>query len=138
MKGQNDNAATALPPRVAIRRQHEILDFRLESFSLKVHAGTDHESIVDAMRDLLMDMSMHFGYEESLMEVGGYVDFDYHRRQHLAMMTELGLLLDRLEEAQEIGIALLRDVDFLHTLYRLHGESSDSKLEEWLAVSFSV
>jgi hemerythrin len=72
------------------------------------------------------------------MEVGDYADFDHHRRQHLAMMTELGLLLDRLEEAQEIGIALLRDVDFLHTLYRRHGESSDSKLEEWLAASFAV
>lgn len=138
MNSPNDNVATALPPRVGIQKQHELIDFRLESFSRKVHAGTDHDGIVDAMRDLLMDMSMHFGYEESLMTVGGYAEFDHHRRQHLAMMTELGLLLDRLEEAPEIGTALLRDVDFLHTLYRTHVESSDSKLDAWLATSFAV
>lgn len=138
MNSPNDNVATALPPRVGIQKQHEIIDFRLENFARKVHAGTDHDGIVDAMRDLLMDMSMHFGYEESLMTVGGYAEFDHHRRQHLAMMTELGLLLDRLEEAQEIGTALLRDVDFLHTLYRTHAESSDRKLDQWLAASFAV
>jgi hemerythrin-like metal-binding protein len=134
----NANATTALPPRAVISRQHESIDARLESFALKVHAGTDRAGIADAMRDLLVDMSMHFGYEESLMDLGDYAEFDHHRRQHLAMMTELGLLLDRIDEASETGAALLRDVDFLRLWYQRHVASSDSKLDDWLAASFAV
>ncbi len=138
MTGAKDNAVTALPPRLSIQKQHESIDARLEGFTLKVHSGASLADIVDAMRDLLVDMSMHFGYEESLMEVGRHGEFDHHRSQHLAMMTELGLLLDRLEAADEIGSALLRDIDFLYMLYQRHVEFSDSKLDAWLAANFAV
>lgn len=119
-------------PREALDRQHGIIEFRLEGFALKVHSGADQAAILDAMRDMLVDMSMHFGYEESLMDVGGYPDIDHHRRQHLAMMTELGLLLDRIENTAKLDNSLMRSVDFLAKMYLRHVAVGDQTLYAWL------
>jgi hemerythrin-like metal-binding protein len=134
----SERLATVQPPREVIEMQHEIILARLDEFSHKVHARAPRTELAESMLDLLSDLSMHFGYEESLMEVSDYPDFDHHRRQHIALVTELGLLLDRINTANDIQRELLRDLDFLGLWYRRHLDASDSGLDVWLAENFAV
>ena len=48
------------------------------------------------------------------------------------MMTELGLLLDRIENAVKFDNGLMRSTDFLAQLYLQHVAVSDSVLDAWL------
>jgi hemerythrin-like metal-binding protein len=125
-------AAEGQAPRTILALQSAAIDDRLAGFASRAHDGADLDSLHDAMLDLLMDMGSHFGFEESLMDGGGYPDLDHHRRQHLAMMTELGLLLDRLGNAARIDNELLRAIDFLAVWYGRHAASSDRTLDDWL------
>lgn len=132
MNDTHMNAAEGQAPCAILALQSAAIDARLAGFASLAHDGADLDSLHDAMLDLLMDMSSHFGYEESLMVGGGSPDLDHHRRQHLAMMTELGLLLDRLGNAARIDNELLRAIDFLAVWYGRHLASSDRALADWL------
>lgn len=66
------------------------------------------------------------------MEDGGYALFDHHRRQHLGIMTELGLLLDRIESGEDL-VGAARNADLLARWYREHMALSDRPLLDWLA-----
>lgn len=120
---------------VNMARQHEIIVSDLEEFTAKVYASADKQILIDLMHDLLADISMHFGYEESLMESGAYPGFDHHRRQHLGMITEIGLVLDRLANLQRADHDLLRRLDFLTEWFRRHTETNDAELIAWLGAA---
>lgn len=126
------NADKPVPFRENLDREHELIDVRLEGLLLKIHSGAERQALCDAVRDLINDISMHFGYEESLMATSIYPGFDHHRRQHVALMTELGLLLDRFEDATRFDNKLLRSADFLTEWYRRHEVASDRPLLAWL------
>lgn len=115
--------------------QHAALAANLDSFAAQIFDYGHREAVAEMLRGLLVDVGMHFGYEEALMIEGGYPEFAHHRRQHVALMTELGQLLDRVEEmADPTGVA--RSVDFLAHWYRQHLAHSDAALEAWLAERF--
>ena len=122
----------AQKPRALLAQQREAIEARLASFTAQAHANTDPLALHDGVLELLMDMSAHFGFEESLMEAGGFASVEHHRLQHLAMMIELGLLLDRLDGAARLDHNLMRAIDFFGAWYRRHVASSDRVLNDWL------
>lgn len=113
-------------------REHAALVVQLDRFAHLLFDPAGRVQVEDSLRELLIDIGMHFGFEESLMEDGGYADFEHHRRQHLGIMTELGLLLDRVEAAVDAG-EVARGADFLAQWYREHVAHSDRALLAWLA-----
>lgn len=124
--------AAAQPPRAVLADQRAAIESRLAGFTTLAHDSSDPRELHDAMLDLVMELSAHFGYEESLMEAGGFASLEHHRLQHLAMMIELGLLLDRLDNASRLDHVLLRAIDFFAAWYRRHVVSSDRVLNDWL------
>ena len=54
------------------------------------------------------------------MAASDFPEFDHHMRQQLGMMTELGMLLDSLENDAKANT--LRHVDFLTHWYRRHAD----------------
>lgn len=115
-----------------LEREQAAIEEEIERFALQAVQLGASEALAESLRSLIVDISMHFGFEESLMSEGGYAGFESHHRQHLAMMIELGLLLDRVEEAQA-GTQLARSVDFIGQWYREHIAQSDRALFGWLA-----
>lgn len=114
-----------------ILAQHAALTEELERFAGLSFDFAHREAAAASLRQLLMDVGMHFGYEEALMAEGDYPEFAHHRRQHVAIMTEFGQLLDRIEEmADPRGVA--RGADFLGQWYHQHVAHSDATLESWL------
>lgn len=120
---------------VELNRQHELLKEGFRRFVDAVRgAARDSAQRDDAcgiLRELLVEVGAHFGFEESLMAKSGYPEFDHHLRQHLSMMTELGLLLDRLAEGADPGV--LRQIDFVNDWHQRHVDLSDRKFFAWLA-----
>lgn len=115
-----------------INDQHAGLAAGLDAFAVQLLDHAHREAVAESLRELLVEIGMHFGYEESLMVEHDYPDFQHHRRQHIAIMTELGQLLDRVAEmADPKDVA--RNVDFLSHWYRQHMDHSDRALETWLA-----
>ena len=110
--------------------QHEQLGEKLLRFTDLTVSHASRIEAIDLLRELIMDTGLHFGYEESLMKESDYPDFDHHFRQHAGMMTELGLLLERLHDSA--GSQTVRHAVFLHDWYRRHFDISDRKLVEWL------
>ncbi len=100
-------------------------------FSRLLYTTDQRAATAESLMSVITEVSMHFGFEESLMEAGAYVEFDHHRRQHLGIMTELGLMIDRLESGMGLS-ELARGVDFLLHWYEQHIASSDCALEAWL------
>lgn len=115
----------------ALQHQHQQVALRLGEFSHLLHSKEQRAAIVESLMGVIDEISMHFGYEESLMESGDYEDFEHHRRQHMGIMTELGLMVDRLES--NLGLLeLVRGADFLLHWYQQHIAGSDAVLEAWL------
>lgn len=117
---------------VELQGQHTRIDALLAELLGQVFDVGHREQAAESLRVLIVEMSMHFGYEESLMEAGGYPEGDHHRRQHIALVTELGLLLDRVEEMGDVG-EVVRGVDFLTHWVEQHIAHSDGLLIDWLA-----
>ncbi|MCX8087014.1 MAG: hemerythrin family protein [Rhodocyclaceae bacterium] len=115
-----------------LEREHAAIAAAIERFALQAVQLGAGEELAESLRSLIVEISMHFGFEESLMGEGGYAGFEPHHRQHLAMMIELGLMLDRVEETQA-GTQLARNVDFIGQWHREHIEQADRALFEWLA-----
>ncbi|MDP1525212.1 MAG: hemerythrin domain-containing protein [Rhodocyclaceae bacterium] len=115
----------------ALQYQHQQVMLRFDEFSRLLYAADQRAATQESLVSLIVEIGMHFGFEESLMEAGDYAEFDHHRRQHLGIMTELGLMVDRLESG--LGLSeLARGVDFLRHWYEQHMDSSDCALEAWL------
>jgi hemerythrin-like metal-binding protein len=112
--------------------EHAALFVQLESFAQQLFDPAQRVQAGDSLRELLIGIGMHFGFEESLMDEGGYAEFEHHRRQHLGIMTELGLLLDRVETTDDPAGAA-RSADLLAQWYREHVAHSDRALLDWLA-----
>jgi hemerythrin-like metal-binding protein len=114
-----------------LERQHAQVERCLDAFiDTLVHAGQGARS-EDALRELIAELSMHFGYEEGVMDGLGFAEFEHHRRQHMGILIELGLLLDRIE-ASDPAAELLRSADFLDHWYRQHIAYSDRVFVGWL------
>lgn len=123
-----------MQPRDALaelEHQHADLAGRLEAFSSRCFDPVARLDASEEVREILIEIGMHFGFEESLMDEGGFAGFDHHRRQHMGIMIELGQLLDRLTEKVESG-ELVRSVDFLAEWYKQHVLHSDTVLRAWL------
>ncbi len=119
---------------VELEHQHADLAGRLEAFSTQLLDPVASLDAGEEAREILVAIGMHFGFEESLMDEGGFAGFDHHRRQHMGIMIELGQLLDRLAEKVETG-DLVRSVDFLAQWYRQHVLHSDTALQAWLTAA---
>lgn len=119
-------------PLKEIGRQHDELAVELGRFSCLLFDYEHREGVAEALRQLLMDIGLHFGYEESLMDEGAYPDFEHHRRQHVALMIELGQLLDRAETMNDPK-DVVRRVELIADWYQQHVAHSDVLLEDWLA-----
>ena len=92
-----------------------------------------HRDVVaEEVRALMLEVSMHFGFEELVMQEQGYAEFEQHRRQHVGLMTELAQLLDKVEDMVDSSKAA-RGIDFITHWYRQHLAHSDAALEAWLA-----
>lgn len=117
-----------------IDTQHQEISTQLELFAGQIFDSAHREDAVDSLRSLLLDIGTHFGFEEATMIEKGYPDLDHHRRQHLSLMTELGLLLDRVEDLPDVH-ALARGADFLTHWYHQHVAHSDRLLNDWLLAS---
>jgi hemerythrin-like metal-binding protein len=117
-----------------IEDQHQALNRQFERlialWADPVHAGRIRELFCD----LLVEVGMHFGFEEEAMVTVHYPAFDHHRRQHLAVMTEMGLLLDRIETMRDAR-SLLRGVEFLYRWFGQHVAESDVQFETWSAAA---
>ena len=111
-------------------QQHELLRKSFERFVDMALDAKQRDGAVASLRELLVQVGLHFGFEESLMTKSGYPEFDHHLRQHLSMMTELGLLLDRLEDSTDQGV--VRQIDFVVDWYQRHVDFSDRKFAIWL------
>jgi hemerythrin len=116
---------------VELEHQHADLAGRLEAFSARLLDPAVRSEVHEELREILIAVGMHFGFEESLMEEGKFAGFDHHRRQHMGIMIELGQLLDRLSEKAETG-DLVRGADFLAQWYKQHVLHSDTALQAWL------
>lgn len=115
----------------ALHGQHQQVMLRFGEFSRLLQTKDQREAMVESLMGVIVEIGMHFGYEESLMEAGAYAEFDHHRRQHLGIMTELGLMVGRIESNQGLS-ELARGADFLLHWYQQHIASSDAVLETWL------
>ncbi len=115
-----------------LERQHAGVAGRLEDFVRQLFDAVQRETAVASLLALIAEMSMHFGYEEALMDAAAYPDFDHHRRQHMGLVIELGLLLDRVE-AMGDPTEVARSGDFLTRWYRQHVEESDGQMLRWSA-----
>ena len=120
-----------------IERQHTLLAGRLESCATQAFAAAAPQAAGVMLRELLVELGLHFGLEEALMVDGAYDEFDHHRRQHIGIITELALLLDRLGEADDPG-AFARGMDFVANWYRQHVTHGDQALLAWLAARDSA
>lgn len=116
---------------VELARQHETLHAQIDDFTARLLDPARRDSAGDSLRELLMAIGMHFGYEESVMESAGYPHFEHHRRQHMAIMIEIGLLLERIDEADAASQAA-RGADFIKLWLNQHADHSDRDLESWL------
>lgn len=122
---------TVMEVKLKLKVQHAMLVEALESFARMPFDFEHREAAAEALRQLLQDVGMNFGYEEALMLDGHYAEFEHHRRQHVGLMTELGQLLDRVVVMNDPkGVA--RNVDFLLDWYRQHTEQTDAAFERWL------
>lgn len=115
-----------------IERQHAGVAKCLEHFSHQLFDAAQRDKAVASLIDLIAVMSMHFGYEESLMDTAAYPDFDHHRRQHMGLVIELGLLLDQVETMADLT-EVARSCDFLSRWYRQHVDESDGRMMRWFA-----
>jgi len=111
--------------------QHRMIAARMGEFSRLLYDQRFTPELADALLALIADISMHFGFEEGVMLDGGYADFEHHRRQHLAIVTELGLLLDRVKAGLDVA-EVVRSADFVSHWYQQHIDHSDRLLEDWL------
>ena len=126
--GQANTADTL----AALHEQHRQVTAHFDGFfRLLFTAADQRELVADSLLAVISAIGMHFGFEEAAMQDADYVDFEHHRRQHLGIMTELGLLLDRLED-RSAAADLARGADFLFLWYREHIANSDQALEAWL------
>ena len=115
----------------ALDRQHELLTESFRRFADLVHHREERTEAINYLRGLIMKVGLHFGFEESLMAKSGYPDFTHHLQQHVGMMTELGLVLDRLENNADSGV--VRQIDLLIDWYQRHVSVSDYKFVIWMA-----
>ena len=112
-------------------RQHTQLTEGFRRFAELAHSSQRRAEAADCLRELVTLVGAHFGFEESLMMKSGFPEFDHHLRQHLGMMTELGLLLDKLKEGTDPNI--VRQAEFVTDWYQRHVDLSDRKFVSWLA-----
>lgn len=115
-----------------LRQEHATVDAEIERFAARLCDPASREDPAEGLRTLLIDIGMHFGFEEALMYEGSYADFEHHRRQHHGLMIELGLLLDRIEDAESPSL-LARNADFIGQWYRQHVDHADRPLMDWLS-----
>ncbi len=115
----------------ALQYQHQQVMLRFGEFSRLLYITDQRVATAESLMRVITEISMHFGFEESLMEAGAYAEFDHHRRQHLGIMTELGLMIDRLESDKGLS-ELARGADFLLHWYQQHIANSDCAFEAWL------
>lgn len=120
-----------------ILQQHHEIATRMNSFSARLLERCSSAELADALLAVISEVSLHFGFEEGVMEEGGYADFEHHRRQHLAIVIELGMLLDRIE-ANLDPAELVRNVDFVTHWYEQHIVHSDQLFEAWLDADRSL
>lgn len=120
-----------------IYQEHVRLADQLASCAAQVFDAPASQRIAETLRELLVDLGLHFGFEESLMAEEGYADFDHHRRQHIAILTELALLLDRIGEEKDAA-TFARGMDFVAHWYRQHVAHGDQKLDDWLTARSSA
>lgn len=117
--------------------EHRALNGRLEEFARGLFDAAHRAEAEGRLRELVIAIGMHFGFEESLMEDRDYAAYEHHRRQHLGIMTELGLLLDRIEGGED-SAGLARSADLLARWYGDHVGDSDQALLDWLAAAAEV
>jgi hemerythrin-like metal-binding protein len=115
-----------------LEQQHVGVAQRLEAFAHQLFDASQREAAVIGLLDLITEMSMHFGFEEALMDGAAYPELDHHRRQHMGLVIELGLLLDRVEAMVDLT-EVARSSDFLARWYRQHTEHSDGPMLRWYA-----
>ena len=114
-----------------INRQHAQLAIQLDELAGMLLDVTHRQGVAERLRDLLVDVGLHFGFEELVMQEHGYAQFEHHRRQHIGIMTELAQLLDKVQDMVDPAKAV-RCVDFLAHWYRQHVAHSDQSLLDWL------
>jgi hemerythrin-like metal-binding protein len=115
-----------------VERQHAGVAQRLETFVHHLFDASQRDTVVESLIDLITEMSMHFGFEESLMDDVAYPELDHHRRQHMGIVIELGLLLDRVVAREDLT-EVARSADFLTRWYHQHIEHSDGPMMRWCA-----
>lgn len=115
-----------------LEQQHAGVMLRLDAFAHCLFDTSTRETAVASLLDLIAEISMHFGFEEALMDGAGYPGLDHHRRQHMGLVIELGLLLDRVETLDDLT-EVARGSDFLARWYRQHIEHSDGPMMRWYA-----
>lgn len=134
MNDEDFDATSTAPDGVdqaELDRQHELLGKGFQRFVKLALDPKQRDGAVASLREQIEQVGLHFGFEESMMAKSGYPEFDHHLRQHLSMMTELGLLLDHLKGGVDPGI--MRQIDFMIDWYQRHVELSDRKFTIWLA-----
>lgn len=120
-----------LMDRGELDRQHAQLDELLDTFEqLAARSDARAEAIV-AAAELIVAIGTHFGYEEAQMQAAGFADFEHHLRQHLGIMTELGIMLDGLESGIDT-VAAVRSAVFLRNWYERHIAVTDKVFFDWL------
>ena len=130
---QTDIQSTARPQvgHAEIDEQHAQLHGKLELLSSLVLSKANRAPAIACLRELIMDFGMHFGFEEALMQESGYPGSEHHLRQHVGIMTEVGLLLDSLEDDAAVSNGV-RVADFIASWYGRHFDQSDREFIAWL------
>ena len=122
------------PPPIGhaeIDEQHAHLHGKLDELSNLVASTATRAQAIECLRDLVMDFGMHFGFEEALMSGSGYPGYEHHLRQHMGIMTEVGLLLDSIEDDPSASNGV-RVAAFITSWYRRHFDHSDREFIAWL------
>jgi len=88
----------------SIDDQHKRLLGLINQLQTAVDYQTDDAFTNEALGELVDYTRTHFVYEEKLMQDNGYPDFEAHRKEHEAMVEQVGHFLERYKQDRDATI----------------------------------
>jgi hemerythrin len=103
----------------SVDHDHQQIIAMINELYAEIRDRDDAATVEEYLGDILVGISAHFADEERAMRQARYAEFDAHKNDHEALLDDIRLLMDTVNDNPREGLKLLR-----------------AKLSEWFAHHF--